>query len=170
MNRGWVSIHRKILDSPLWIQGSPTQKLLMVVLVMLAQAGSKKIIFDGKEIMLSRGQLFTSLENLVEILGKGTSIQKVRTAIANLKRYGFLTEKVTKRGRLITVVKYSDYQSPPRKTNKKSNKELTIYNKVNKKNKVISIKENSDVKKYNERDYRGNDRRQKEDRFFKKSM
>jgi len=170
MNRGWVSIHRKILDSPLWIQGSPTQKLLMVVLVMLAQAGSKKIIFDGKEIMLSRGQLFTSLENLVEILGKGTSIQKVRTAIANLKRYGFLTEKVTKRGRLITVVKYSDYQGPLRQPNKHSNKELTTYNKVNKKNKVISIKENSNVKKYNERDYRGNDRRQKEDRFFKKSM
>ena len=109
MNKGWVSVHRKILDSPLWIQGTQTQKLLMVVLVMLASTGPKKIIFDGEEIELCRGQLITSIDMLVAILGKGASIQKIRTAIANLKRYGFLTEKATKRGRLINVVNYMVY-------------------------------------------------------------
>lgn len=171
MKAGWISIHRKILDSPLWIQGTLTQKLLMIVLVMLAQTEARKVIFDGRKIMLCRGQLITSLENLVEVLGKGTSIQKVRTAIANLKRYGFLTEKVTKRGRLITVVNYSVYQGPLRQPNKQTSKELTTYNNKNKENKKIFIKDfKNDTRKYTERDYGGNDRRQKEDKFFKKDM
>ena len=172
MNMGWISLHRKILDSPLWIQGSSTQKLLMVVLVMLASTGSRKVIFDGKEIELCRGQLITSIDMLVNILGGDCSIQKVRTAITNLKRYGFLTDKVTKRGRLINIVNYSSYQGPLRQPNRQTNNDLTISNNINKRNKAIINKGvNRDVaKRFIERDYGKDDLKDQKESFFTKKM
>jgi len=171
MNKGWISIHRKIIGSPLWIQGGSTQKLLMIVLVMLAPTRSNKIIFDGKEIMICRGQLITSIDRLVDILGKGASIQKVRTALGNLKRYGFLTEKVTNEGRLINVVNYSIYQGPLRQLNKQTNKDLTTYNNKNKREKIINIKGGrKSAKEYSERDYSRDDWQRKQNNFFKKEM
>ncbi len=172
MNKGWISVHRKILDSPLWIQGTLTQKLLMIVLVMLATRESKKIIFDGKEIELLRGQLITSIDMLVDILGKGASIQKVRTALNNLKRYGFLTDKVTKRGRLINIVNYKVYQGPLRQPNKQTNNDLTISNNINKRNKAIINKGvNRHVAKgYIERDYGKDDLKDQKESFFGKKV
>ncbi len=172
MNKGWVSVHRKILDSPLWIQGTLTQKLLMVVLVMLASTSSRKVIFDGKEIELLRGQLITSIDMLVEILGKGASIQKIRTALNNLKRYGFLTEKITKRGRLINIVNYKVYQGPLRQPNKQTNNDLTISNNTNKRNKIISKREviKNVTKGFIERDYGKDDLKDQKESFFGKKV
>ncbi len=172
MKKGWISVYRKILDSPLWIQGTPTQKLLMVVLVMLASRSSRKVIFDGKEIELCRGQLVTSIDKLVEILGKGTSIQNVRTALGNLKRYGFLTDKVTKRGRVLNVLNYSIYQGPLRQPNRQTNKDLTTYNNINKRNKRINIRDvvKNVNKGYLERDYEKDDFKNQKESFFGKKM
>ncbi len=170
MNLGWISLHRKILDSPIWVQGTLTQKLVMIVLILLASTGDKKIIFDGKEIIIHRGQLFTSIDSLVNILGKGASVQKVRTALGNLKKFEFLTERVTKKGRLISIVNYSIYQNPPKKSNKQTNNEVTTYNNINKKNKNKYIKDVKNVKKYTERNYSGNDRKRNEDNFFQKKV
>ncbi|MFC2145476.1 hypothetical protein ACFLQQ_04010 [Actinomycetota bacterium] len=170
MNRGWISVHRKILDSPLWVQGTLTQKLMMIILVMLASTGDKKIIFDGKEKTLHRGQLLTSIDSLVNIMGKGSSIQKVRTALSNLKKYGFLTDKATKRGRVISIVNYRVYQGPLRLVNRQTNKDLTVSNNINKRNKNKSIKDVKNVKKYSERDYGRDYRKRSENKFFGKEV
>jgi len=138
---------------------------------MLASTGSRKVIFDGKEIELCRGQLVTSIDRLVEILGKGASVQKVRTALNNLKRYVFLTDKVTKKGRLINIVNYSIYQGPLRQFNKQISKDLTTYNNINKRNKTINIKDGKkNVKEYSERDYGRDDWERKKDKFFGKKV
>jgi len=172
MNKGWVSVHRKMLDSPLWIQGTQTQKLLMVVLIMLASASPRKIIFDGEETELCRGQLITSIDLLVDILGKGASIQKIRTAITNLKRYGFLTEETTKRGRLINIVNYRVYQGPLRQPNRQGSNDITISNNINKENKTIIKKgvNRHAAKEYIERDYGKDDLKDQQDSFFTKKV
>ncbi len=172
MKKGWVSVHRKILGSPLWIQGTPTQKLLMIVLIMLASTDPREVIFDGKQMELCRGQLVTSIDSLVEILGKGASIQNVRTALANLKRFEFLTDKVTKRGRMINIVNYGVYQGPLRQPNRQTNKDLTTSNNINKENKTIIKKGvNRHVTKgYLERDYGKDEFKNQEESFFRKKM
>ena len=125
MNKGWVSIHREILDSPLWIQGTYTQKLLMIVLILRANASPKKWLFKGKKILVERGQLITSLESLKNILGKGIGIRQVRTALLNLEKYEFLTNQSTKTVRLITVLNYSKYQGKGKVCDKQRGKEVS---------------------------------------------
>ena len=85
-------------------------------------------------------------EDLQKNMGKGVSVRNIRTALKNLEKYGFLTNKSTKTGRLITVVKYCKYHSMMMKTDKDSDnlvtktrqrgdKEVTIDNKDNKEKK-----------------------------------
>lgn len=136
--KGFFTLHRRLFEDPLWLNGTPVQKVLMVYLIGKANYKPKQWSWQGEKFEVGRGQLITSLDNLKRGLGKKVSTQNIRTALGNLEKYGFLTNKSTKTGRLITICNYCNYQDIDKKTTKKvtktqqrGNKDLTPNNNNN---------------------------------------
>ena len=122
---GFFIIFRELFNDPLWLNGSPTMKLLIIYLMGKANHEPNQWIWGGNKFEIKRGQMVTSLDNLKKGIGKGVTIQNIRTALNNLEKYGFLTNQSTKTGRLITIVNYDELQRIDNKTNKDINKDLT---------------------------------------------
>ena len=122
---GFFIIFRELFNDPLWLNGSPTMKLLIIYLMGKVNHEPNMWVWEGEKFEVQRGQTITSLEKLQKEIGKGVSIQNIRTALNNLEKYGFLTNKSTKTGRLITIVNYDELQSIDNEDNKDINKDLT---------------------------------------------
>lgn len=122
---GFFIIFRELFNDPLWLNGSPTMKLLIIYLMGKVNHEPNMWMWEGEKFEVQRGQTITSLEKLQKEIGKGVSIQNIRTALNNLEKYGFLTNKSTKTGRLITIVNYDELQGIDNEDNKDINKDLT---------------------------------------------
>lgn len=131
--KGWVKIHRELLDKPIWILSSSEQKVILVTLLLMANHKENKWEWNGSQYDCAPGQFVTSLEKIAEKSGKDISIQNVRTAIKRFEKYDFLTNESTKTGRLITIVNWELYQVDYDVDNKDADKDLTnSQQKVNK--------------------------------------
>ena len=99
---GYIKLFRSYTD---WEWASdPKTAHLWIYLLCRAQWEDTR----WKGILIKRGQL---LESLPTIAAKtGLSVRSVRTALNHLKSTGEVTDKVTGFGRLITIVKYAEYQ------------------------------------------------------------
>ena len=96
-------MHRKLLKWE-WYKDSNTKDLFIHLLLT---ANFMDTRFQGKKI--KRGQVVTSLSSLAE--ETGMSIQNVKTALKHLISTNEVTNKSTDKYRVITVVKYDEYQS-----------------------------------------------------------
>jgi biotin operon repressor len=150
---GYVLIHRQIVDWE-WYTDVNT-KLLFFHLVLIANF--KDTRFLGKKIR--RGQIVTSLPKLAE--ETGLSVQNVRTAIKHLISTGEITYESKHGYRIITVVKYDEYQISTDKLTddqQATNRRLTgdqqhqnkgnTCNKRNKENQIHMPPSLDEVKKY----------------------
>lgn len=81
--------------------------------------------WSGSKFSVKEGQFVTSLDNIVNRCGKGITIRNVRTALIRFEKLGFLTNKSTKTGRLISIVNWEFYQHDIMQHDKDINKELT---------------------------------------------
>lgn len=100
---GFIKIYRSIKDWGWWSDLNTFR--LFVVLLINANWKDKK--WRGRKI--KRGQLWTSLDTLVE--ESGLSKMQVRTSLDKLISTHEITRKVTHSGQLITIVNYDFYQS-----------------------------------------------------------
>jgi biotin operon repressor len=150
---GYVLFHRQIVDWE-WYTDVNTKALFIHLVVT---ANFKDTRFLGKKIR--RGQIVTSLPKLAE--ETGLSIQNVRTAIKHLISTGEITDESKRGYRIITVVKYDDYQIPTDKLTvdqQTTNRQLTDdqqhqnkgnnVNKRNKENQMHMPPSLDEVKKY----------------------
>lgn len=135
MEGGFIKISRNMLD---WEWYTET-KTMCVFLHCLLKANWKDGRFRGVEV--PRGSFITSLPSLCEELNLST--QSVRTALEHLKLTGEITVKIFPHWRMITVVKYNDYQDDNRQNNSQvtgnqqaTNRQLTAIEEY-KKNKNI---------------------------------
>lgn len=104
MNKtGFITLHRQILD---WEWSKNTNTFALFVHLLLA-ANYEEKTFEGRKI--KRGQLVTSLPSLST--ATGLSIQQTRTALSHLISTGEITDEANRRYRIITIVKYSDFQN-----------------------------------------------------------
>lgn len=81
--------------------------------------------WNGNKFSVKEGQFVTSLDSIVSKCGKGITIRNVRTALVRFEKLGFLTNKSTKMGRLITIVNWGFYQHSIEQYDKDIDKELT---------------------------------------------
>lgn len=125
MSGGWVKLYRQLLDKPIWQCSIPEQKAILITLLLMANHREKKWEWQGDFFTVKPGQFITSLQSIKEKAGKGISIQNIRTALSRFEKYGFLTNKSTKTGRLITIVNWKSYQDDVKPSNNEGNKELT---------------------------------------------
>lgn len=112
MEGGYIKLHRKMLE---W-EWYTDQNTFCVFLHCLFKANWKDGRFRGIEV--PRGSFITSLQSLSEELNM--SVRSVRTALDHLKSTGELTSKSYPHWRMITVVKYNDYQDDDRLNGKQS--------------------------------------------------
>lgn len=112
MNAGFILLYRQITEWE-WYQNPNTFRLFLHILL---KANFMDGRFEGREV--KRGQLVTSLPKL-SVQTKLT-IQQVRTALKHLVSTGEITDSGTSQYRVITVVKYDQYQCDNRQNNSQS--------------------------------------------------
>lgn len=110
MADGWIKLHRKLLDKPIWKLSTPEQKTILVTLLLMVWHRPNEWEWNGQRYMCEPGQCITSLDSIAKACGKGVSIKNVRTALERFEKYGFLANESAKQGRLITIVNWGDYQ------------------------------------------------------------
>jgi DNA replication protein DnaD len=115
--QGWIKLHRKLLAWE-WFK-DPNMVQLFIFLLLSANHEPNK--WQG--ITVQRGQIITGLKSLSE--STGLSAQTLRTCLSRLEKCRILTSQSTNRFRLITICKYSTYQSLEIDTNKPANKQAT---------------------------------------------
>ena len=112
MNAGFILLYRQITEWE-WYQNPNTFRVFLHVLLKANFTDGR---FEGREV--KRGQLITSLPKL-SVQTKLT-IQQVRTALKHLVSTGEITDEGNSQYRIITVVKYDDYQKDNRQNNSQS--------------------------------------------------
>lgn len=125
MNEGWIKLHRCLMDKAIWTNSTPEQKTILITLLMMANHSGREWEWKGRQFKAEPGMLVTSLEHIVDKCGKGISIQNVRSALKKFEKYEFITQEVTKTGRLINIVNWGIYQGIKGESNKDVNKEAT---------------------------------------------
>lgn len=125
MNEGWIKLHRCLMSKAIWTSSTAEQKVILITLLMMANHLGREWEWQGKKFKADAGQFVTSLDSIVRKCGKGITLQNVRTALTKFEKYEFLTQEVTKTGRLINIVNWGLYQDKEKETNKHTNKELT---------------------------------------------
>lgn len=123
---GWIVLHRKLLDKPIWFESTAEQKVILITLLLMANHAEKEWEWQGQKYVAKPGQFVTSLPKIVEACGNGISIQNVRTALKRFEKYEFLTDQSTKKNRLITINNWAFYQDNPNHPNRQANSQLTV--------------------------------------------
>lgn len=131
-SNGWVKIHRQFLEWE-WYDDTNTKILF---LHLLLKANHKDKNYRGQ--LVKRGSLLTGRELLSK--ETGLSVMQVRTSLNKLKSTNEITINSNKKGTVIQVVKYNDYQVV---TNELTNKQPTDNQQV------TTNKNEKNEKKYN---------------------
>ena len=125
MAEGWIKLHRCLFNKAIWQNSTPEQKVILITLLGMANHKGKEWEWKGKQFKAEPGMLVTSLDSICTRCGKGISVQNVRSALNKFEKYEFLTQEVTKTGRLINIVNWGIYQGGFEEGNKDTNKEVT---------------------------------------------
>lgn len=122
---GWIKIHRSLIDSPVWTSANAEGRVILMTLLLSVTPTPYKSFWNGQEIVVQPGQIITSIEGICTRTGLLVTPQNVRTMLRKCKQAGFLTEEVTKTGRLITIANWGVYQSQGEDSNKNTNRQPT---------------------------------------------
>jgi len=135
-SQGWISLHRKLLDNPIF----SNYKLLQTFIYCLLKAShaDREQLVGDDLVTIKTGQLVTGRK----AISKATKLseQNVRTALNRLEKLGILTIKPTNKYSIITVVAWDLHQQTNQQTTSSqptSNQQVTTnnnYNNVNNSN------------------------------------
>lgn len=103
MAKRFIKVYEQIVNWE-WFKHPNT---LCLFIYLLVKANYKDLDRNGK--VIKRGQVLTSLPKIST--DTGLSIQQTRTALSHLVLTGEITDESSKQYRIITVVKYDDYQT-----------------------------------------------------------
>jgi hypothetical protein len=122
---GWIKLHRQLIEWEWYSDINTTRLFLHLVLI----ANHKDNVW--RNIPIKRGQKLTSLIKLSE--QTGLTIQKVRTALTNLKSTNDITSLSSSQHTVFTVVNYDLYQGETSETTNEQqteNKQITTNKNV----------------------------------------
>lgn len=110
MAYGWISIHRKIQQSDIWLDKEPFDKRsAWIDLIMMVNHEDKQILFNGKFIEVKRGEKITSLKQLSDRWRWSTG--KVKRFLNLLESGSMIELKTKRRYTSYKVVNYNVYQN-----------------------------------------------------------
>jgi hypothetical protein len=106
--RGWISLHREILDHWTWKDKPYSMGQAWIDLLLLANHGDKKTYFNGELILIKRGSTITSQLKLG--LRWGWHRDKVKRFLNTLTDDEMLRCEYNNRYSNITILKYNEFQ------------------------------------------------------------
>jgi DNA replication protein DnaD len=112
-SQGWIKLHRRLLNHPLWEFSTAEQKVMLVTLLMLANHAENTWHWNGHAYRCKPGQLITSLNSLANKCGNGVTRRKVQTALRFFENCGFLVKRTSRHNTLITICNWDTYQNVP---------------------------------------------------------
>jgi len=146
-NSGWISLHRKILEHPIF--SDPQAFTLWVQLLLRANHKEKKVMVGNKFIEVKRGQLLTGRNKLVEYTGIDRN--KIERLLNLFENEAQIEQQKTTKYRLISITNYNQYQDTEHQTSIKratNEQQTSTNNNVNNENKNIPYQQFADT--YNE--------------------
>lgn len=131
---GWIKIHRKSLESSVFINS--TIWFVWCWILLKANHENKKFPFNGADITIQRGSFITGRKKALQELPDVTP-RMYRTAITYLKTTSRIAIKSNNKFSIITVNNWNDYQPTTSKTTNQrpTNDQPTTTNKNNKNDK-----------------------------------
>lgn len=118
-NEGWISLHRKVMESTVW--QNETVWRVWCWCLLKANHEVNKIPFNGEDIIIKRGQFITGRAKALKEMRHLTA-RSYRTCINYLKTTSRITIKATNKFSIITICKYDDYQNQKIKSDQPENK------------------------------------------------
>jgi len=108
MSKGYVKLHRQLIESDFWASEPFTKPQAWVDLFSLANHKPGRIWIRGIEIFVNRGQ--TAVSELTLTKRWKWSRNKVRNFLKWLKKEQQIEQQKTRVTSLITIINYDQYQ------------------------------------------------------------
>lgn len=127
MSEGYLKLYRSTLDNPI-VMKDADHLAIWIWLLMNARYKPTDVMFGGKRITLKPGQMTTGRRVISQTLGVSESkVQRVLSAFESEHQIEQLTDH---RCRLISIVRWSEYQSDEQLTEQELNKFRTSSEQV----------------------------------------
>ena len=108
MEKGWIKLHRKILDCEIFA-GEPFSKMqAWIYLLLMANHEPREIYIGYQKVRIERGQFHTSERKLASIWG--WDFRKVKRFLDVLQMENMLSRNSSAHGSTLTIVNYDIYQ------------------------------------------------------------
>lgn len=133
-DKGWVKIHRKILDNSLWLEERFTKAQAWIDLILKANHESKEVLIGYKKVVVSRGSLLISQVKLAKRWGWDRKTvkrflkflqvsQMVHVEVDRNIQHGFT---------VITIKNYEQYQAKGQQEGQESPRDIPSKRDTNK--------------------------------------
>lgn len=127
MTKGWIKVHRSLLESDIWQKDEPyDSRSAWLDLLMSANHEDRDIVFDYEVVKISRGQFITSIRKLAKRWK--WSAERTLKYLRILERLEMIHRDSNTKRTLITIVNYDKYQDVPNadeNTNENANRTQT---------------------------------------------
>lgn len=107
-NKGWICVHRKILDHFLWQDKPYSKGQAWIDLLLMANHEDKKTLYQGQLVEFKKGTVNRSILSLAQRWGWDR--KKVRKFLDVLEIEEMATTNSTTHGTTITIINYGVYQ------------------------------------------------------------
>ena len=109
MNKGWISLHRKVLDNPLFTRSRKYSNFeAWIWLLLRANHSDAKVLIGMQMMKIKKGQMITSQQKLCIQFKWGNS--KLRNFLKLLKDEHMIEIKTTTQLTCITILNYNKFQ------------------------------------------------------------
>ena len=132
--KGFVYLHRKMLDNPIICKDTDYMALWIYLLLNATHKGYD-VLFEGKRISLHPGQLITGRKSISTKLKINEN--KVQRILKTFESEQQIEQQTTPRNRLITILNWGLYQNNEQQNEQQlNNKRTTTEQQLNTNNNV----------------------------------
>ena len=134
---GWVKLHKKLLNNPIFLKAELLQ--LFLYCLLRANHDETKIIWNGKEEVLEKGSFITGRKTLA--LATGQTESAVWKRLDSLRKLGMTIQKSNNKFTIVKVLNYCTYQDNENKKEQQSNNKVTTKEQQSNTDKNLRTKE-----------------------------
>lgn len=121
MSNGWIKLHRKIQDNPIW--DKPEQLRAWIDLLLMATHKERTKFINGEEVILEQGEVDASFRYLSKRWNWSTG--KVRRFLNLLKKCSMIDVKTDTGQNVVSICNYATYQIEENKNDTPMNTQPT---------------------------------------------
>lgn len=142
--KGYIALHRKLLDNPIICKDSD-YLAVWIFLLLNATHTEYEELFEGERITLKKGQLITGRKSISQkLLVDENKVTRILKSFENEQQ---IEQQTSNKNRLITVLKWSEYQNVKQQNEQQVNnnrttseQQVNTYNNGNKNNNGKNVK------------------------------